>query len=106
MGRVIRIKSGLSLIIFNQKNLHFINRTRHILLGKGTTFFFFISLVLSFLATEQAPKFVREIKESRVKEGMRARYGHYFKYPTLPCTSHISKVRSERGDESKVRTLF
>ena len=27
-----------------------------------------------FSATEQAPKFIREIKESRVKEGQRAKF--------------------------------
>jgi hypothetical protein len=40
--------------------------------------YFFKKSCFLFLATEQAPKFIREIKEVRLKEGMRGRFEAVF----------------------------
>ena len=57
-----------------------------------------------YSATEQAPKFVREIKESRIKEGMRCRFEAVFAgNPKPEITWYYKGVQLQETDNIQIK---
>ena len=66
---------------------------------KKETLFDFVNL-----ATEQAPKFIREIKECRIKEGMRARFeGGFAGNPKPEITWYFKGQQLEDSNNIQIK---